>query len=122
MTRGISISSSLVPPWLPMCRWRDSPAVQSFTVVRPRITSATSPMRSAKRGCGVPGRTSPVDQRAARHHVGALAEPVLRLSPKAGVVHMAVDHAPLAAQGNLSSEASDEGSSSESSGGTSMKP
>ena len=30
--RGTSISSSLVPPWLPMCKWRASPGVQSFTV------------------------------------------------------------------------------------------
>src|SRR5262245_24535237 len=30
--RGIIISSALVPPWLPMCRWRGSPGVQSLTV------------------------------------------------------------------------------------------
>src|SRR6478609_5742835 len=30
--KGIIISSALGPPWLPICRWRGSPAVQSFTV------------------------------------------------------------------------------------------
>src|SRR4051812_23246872 len=30
--RGINISSSCVPPWLPMCRNLDSPAIQSLTV------------------------------------------------------------------------------------------
>src|SRR5205814_10192563 len=29
---GINISSSWVPPWLPMCSQRASPATQSFTV------------------------------------------------------------------------------------------
>src|SRR5258708_8113073 len=57
--RGIIISSSCVPPWLPMCSQRGSPGVQSFTVYRSRITSATSPMRSAKRGCGSPGPNPP---------------------------------------------------------------
>src|SRR5262249_595201 len=30
--KGIIISSAVGPPWLPICRWRASPAVQSFTV------------------------------------------------------------------------------------------
>src|SRR4029077_19268369 len=63
--KGIIISSAVGPPWLPMCKWRGSPAVQSFTVWRPFMSSATSPTRSAKRGCASPGPNQPSPTRSA---------------------------------------------------------